>query len=422
MFFVIGDVVGGGIYALVGTVVGRVGGIGWAGFAVALLIALLTAGSYAELTTKYSSAGGAARFVGQAFKVQSLSFIVGFAVLASGMTSAAALSRAFATDYLSVFVTSPAWLAALALISLGTAVNLVGLRHSVIVNAMFTLIELAGLLLIASLAIWAVGHGAGDPSNALAVKHGGEPLLLTLLAGGSLAFYALIGFEDAVNLAEEIKAPHRTFPMALIGGVAIAGLVYLLVTIPATMLVPADRLAEDDGNALLTVLETAAPTFPPQIFAVIGMFALANGVLLNLIMASRLSYGMADMELLPRRLCAVNRRGSPWVAIVTTAAITVALAAFSNLERLAGTTALLVVVVFTIVNITVLVLRRDITSSEHFRIPTPIPVLATIGCVAVLTRQDADNWLLAGGIVAAGAMLHLAARLAAGAAEARAGR
>ena len=249
LFFIVGDILGGGIYALVGEVAGETGGAIWAAFALALLMAAFTAGSYAELVGKYPRAGGAGLYAHRAFGRPFVSFIVAFAIVVSGTTSASALARAFGGDYLSTFVDIPVVLTAIALLALIALVNLRGIEESVKINVTFTVVEIAGLVLIIIVAAVAIGGGDAQPSRAFEFKEG-TSVLAAALAGAALAFYALIGFEDSVNVAEECQKPAPTYPKALFGGLAIAGVLYLLVTIGASMVVPTGELVGSSGPLL----------------------------------------------------------------------------------------------------------------------------------------------------------------------------
>ena len=241
--FVIGDVLGAGIYALVGEVGGEVGGAIWAAFLLAGVLALFTAASYAELVTKYPQAAGAALYVHRAFKSDFFTFVVAFAVMASGVTSAATLATAFGGDYLSEFVDLPTVLVGLVFIGVITLINFRGIKESVGVNLGLTTIELFGLLLVVVIGLAFLLDGGGDPGRALEFKEG-EAVPIAILGGASLAFFALIGFEDSVNVAEETKDPSRVFPRALFLGLGIAGVVYMLVTVIASMAVPTAELVE----------------------------------------------------------------------------------------------------------------------------------------------------------------------------------
>jgi len=413
LFFVVGDVLGAGIYALVGEVGGRVGGAIWTAFAVALALAVFTAFAYAELVTKYPRAAGAALYVNKAFRRPFLTFLVAFAVMASGITSAATLATAFGGDYLKQFVSVPTTLAALAFIVVVALINFRGISESVRVNVTLTVIELGGLLLICVIAAAALLHGDGDPGRALAFKEG-ESVPLAILAGAALAFYALIGFEDSVNVAEEAVDPRRDYPRALFGGLLVAGAIYLAVTVLASMAVPTDRLAASSGP-LLEVAQVGPLAIDPQVFAAIALFAVANGALINMIMASRLVYGMSREGIVPRVFGGVHRgTRTPLAAIVFTTALCMALIAVGTLERLADTTVTLLLCVFILVNVSVLVLRRDPVGHDHFRAPAFFPVVGALVCAALLTRQPASTFPFAAGLMALGVVLYLVSRRAAG--------
>lgn len=413
LLFVVGDVLGAGIYALVGEVGGRVGGAIWTAFAVALLLAVFTAFAYAELVTKYPRAAGAALYVHKAFRRPFLTFLVAFGVMASGVTSAATLATAFGGDYLREFVAMPPTAAALIFITVVAVINFRGISTSVRVNVALTAIELAGLLLICVIAAVAVVNGDGDPGRAFTFKEG-EPVPLAILAGAALAFYALIGFEDSVNVAEEAKDPRRDYPRALFGGLLAAGMIYLAVTVLASMVVPTDLLADSSGP-LLEVARVGPLALDPRIFAAIALFAVANGALINMIMASRLVYGMSREGIVPRRFGGVHRgTRTPLAAIAFTTALCMALIAIGTLERLADTTVTLLLGVFILVNVAVLVLRRDPVPHDHFRAPPAFPVVGALVCAALLTQQPASTFPFAAGLMALGVVLYAVSRRAVG--------
>jgi basic amino acid/polyamine antiporter, APA family len=404
LLFIVGDILGGGIYALVGEVGAETGGAIWAAFMLALVSAAFTAGSYAELVSKYPHAGGAGLYVHRAFKSPFLSFIVAFAVVASGIASASALSRGFGGDYLSEFVDIKVAVTAVILLALIAAVNFRGIAESVKLNVGFTLVEIGGLLLIVLIAVVAVGQGDADVGRAFEFKEGSSIFAATL-AGAALAFYALIGFEDSVNVAEEAQDPTRVYPRVLFGGLLIAGVLYLLVTIGASVVVPTSDLAGSSGP-LLEVVKQGPLGIDTKVFSAIGLLALANGALINMIMASRLLYGMAEEGVVPKFLGSVHPgRRTPWAAILFTTAIAVVLVITANLEKLADTTVALLVVVFAIVNGTVLYLRRDEVEHDHFRVPSVIPVIGIGISLALLTQIEGEVFARAGILVGVGLVL-----------------
>jgi amino acid transporter len=270
LFFIIGDILGTGIYALTGSVAAEIGGALWLPFLLAFVVAFLTAFSYLELVGKYPRAAGAALYTHKAFGINFLTFMVTFTVMASGVTSAATAAKAFGDTYLRQFIELPTWAVAGAFI-LGLAlINFRGVGESVKANVVLTCIELAGLLLIIGVGLYAVAQGQGEPARLVEIDTGDSTALLAVTAATSLAFFAMVGFEDSVNMAEECKAPARIFPRAMLLGMGIAGTIYVVVAVLSSLLVPAGVLAEAESAALFRVLEAGAPGFPLGVFAVIG--------------------------------------------------------------------------------------------------------------------------------------------------------
>lgn len=410
IFFVLGDILGAGIYALVGEVGAETGGAIWAPFLLALFLAVFTAFSYAELVTKYPRAAGAALYVNRAFRMPFLTFVVAFAVLASGLASAATIGRAFGGQYLSAFVAWPTVAVGLGFLAVIAAINLRGIRESMRFNFALTLIEVAGLLLVVVIGVTALTDGFGDPSRVLEFDRD-TSVFMAILGGAGIAFFALIGFEDSVNLAEEARRPRVDYPWALFGGLMAAGAIYLAVTLVASMVVPVDRLASSSAP-LLEVTSVGPLAVPDRLFSAIALFALANGALINLIMASRLMYGMAEQGVVPGVFGRVlPKRGTPWVAIVFTTALAAGLLVTGDLGDLAETTVLLLLAVFAIVNVAVLVLRRDPVDFEHFRSPTAMPVIGFIVSIGLMTTKDGEVFLRAGILIGVGALLWVVTRL-----------
>jgi amino acid transporter len=425
LLFIVGDILGTGVYALTGTVAGEVGGAAWAPFLVAFVIATITAFSYLELVTKYPQAAGAALYTHKAFGIHFVTFLVAFAVMCSGITSASTASNAFAgflRDGIGTEWTAgstPLLLIALGFMALVAAINFRGVGESVRANVVLTMVELSGLLLIIFIGLYAVTQGKADFSRAVVFDSPSDKsTFFAITAATSLAFFAMVGFEDSVNMAEETKDPVRDFPRMMLTGLGITGLIYVLVSITAVALVPVGELANPDNESALTqVVQAGAPNFPfDKVFPFIGMFAVANSALINMLMASRLLYGMAKQEVLPPVLGRVHRsRRTPWVAILFTTAISFGLIYFVSTQSdseiiaaLGGTTALLLLGVFTIVNICVLVLRKDALDRKHFVAPTALPVIGALACAFMVgpwTGRDTIQYQIAGWLLAIGVVL-----------------
>jgi L-asparagine transporter-like permease len=296
-FFILGDILGAGIYALTGQVAADVGGAIWSSFLISFLLALVTAFAYLELVTKYPRAAGAALYVHRAFRVGILSFMVTIAVMASGVTSASfAATRVGGRYWTGVFGTEnpPTVLIGILVILLVAAVNYRGVGESIKVNIAITLVELSGLIFIILVGAKVLLSGDGNPGQAFEFKESGFGALTGITACAATAFYAFIGFEDSVNMAEEVRDPVRSFPPSLLTGIVTASIIYLLVGFTAAMTVPLDVLTESSGP-LLEVVERGLPDWDAStLFLVIAMIAVSNTMLINVLMASRLLYGMAN--------------------------------------------------------------------------------------------------------------------------------
>jgi amino acid transporter len=407
--FIVGDTLGAGIYTLVGSMAGDVGGVIWLPLVVALIIALLTAGTYAELITKYPHAGGAARYADRAFGVPYVSFLVGFLMMASGITTAAALANAFAGDYLAAIIDVPAAPTAVVFIILLTLINLRGVRESLGANLIASVIEVSGLVIVIVLAAVFIGGGGGDPARLLEFSPDKAPVE-GVFAASIIAFFSFLGFEAAANMAEEVKNPSKAYPRALFGAIGTAAIVYLLIALGAAMILPAADLASSTGP-LLDVVAATGIALPPWLFGLIALVAIANGALLFMVMASRVGYGLAESGLLPKAFSRVlpNRR-TPWVSIVVVAVATIGLTFLGDVATLAETTVLLLLLVFLSANVSVLVLKKDKVDHKHFSVPRVVPVLAIIASIVLLTQQTGVVWLGALAYIAIGSVLFFVAR------------
>jgi amino acid transporter len=394
LLFVIGDVVGGGIYTLVGDIGAEVGGVVWLPMLLALSLALFTAASYAELVTKYPQAAGAALYVNKAFRRPFLTFMVAFAVMCSGIASAATLARGVSGKYLpQLWTDTPIVPIALLFLVLVAALNFRGISESVKVNVVLTLIELGGLVLVIVVGVAALADGQGDLANAFTFDGHSGSIVGAALAGTALAFYALIGFEDSVNVAEETKEPGRDYPRALFGGILVAGVIYLIIGVLAPAVLDRNTLLDTENGTPLISLATTGPLgVPAKLFAVIGILALANGALINMIMASRLVYGMSVQGIVPRIFARVHAaRRTPWAAILFTTALAMALASTGSVTDLASTTVVLLLTVFSFVNVAVLVLRKDHVDQSHFQPASIVPVIGAIASIGLLVFRIADE-------------------------------
>jgi amino acid transporter len=424
LLFIVGDILGTGVYALTGDVAAEVGGAAWVPFLVAFAVATLTAFSYLELVTKYPQAAGAALYTHKAFGIHFLTFLVAFGVMSSGITSASTASKFFAENLAVVFDieagSTTVMVVALAFMAVIALVNLRGVSESVKVNVVLTLVELTGLLIVILIGFWAMSQGNVDFSRVVMFDTAEDKsTFVAITAATSLAFFAMVGFEDAVNMAEETHDPSHHFPRVMLTGLGITAFIYVLVSIAAVAVVPVGVLA-DSETPLLEVVRAGAPGLPMDtLYPLISMFAVANTALINMLMASRLIYGMAKQDVLPRSLSKVlPARRTPWAAIVFVTFIAFGLIigvtkamGEDTVEALGGTTALLLLGVFTIVNIAALVLRgRHHVKHDHFKAPTIVPVLGAVTCAFLVgpwTDRDTVQYQIAGGLLGIGVVLWL---------------
>ena len=313
---------------------------------------------------------------------------------------------------------SGATLVGLGIIALVMFVNFRGVAESVGVNVVLTLVELSGLLLVILIGFWAIAGGNADFSRVVAFETPEDKnVLLAVSTATSLAFFAMVGFEDSVNMAEETKDPSRIFPRIMLTGLSITAVIYVLESICAVAIVPIGELAGNEAP-LVTVVQTAAPDFPiSDLIPFISMFAVANSALINMMMASRLLYGMSKRGVLPAFLMKVHpTRRTPWLAIIFTTALALILITVVSLDTegsvvgvLGGTTSLLLLAVFTVVNITVLVLRREKVDHKHFNAGRILPPIGALACAYLVlpwtSGRAIEQYEIAGVLLALGVVL-----------------
>jgi APA family basic amino acid/polyamine antiporter len=380
----VGDMVGAGIYGTIGKAAGFMGNAVWLAFVVSMIAALLTGLTYASLASRYPRAAGAAYVTYRAYGFKFLSYMVGLAVTASGLTSMATGSQVFAENFdIVIGKAVPLWVIFLAFIGLLTLVNLRGIRESMWVNIVCTAIEVGGLFLIIAVAMPYFGKVdyLETPPDA-----GGLALPL-IMSGAVLTFYAFVGFEDLLNLSEEVKNPRQTMPWGIIIAVSCATVIYVLVSVAAVSVVPYAALGNKEyGAPMEQITRVAAPWVPPGLYTWITLFAVANTALMNFIMGSRLVYGMSKQGLLPSYLGAVHpKRHTPHRAILILGLIVALLAFAGNVRTLADSTSLLLLFVFGLMNAALIVLKlRKDEEKGAFEVPIIVPVLGTLVCAGLI--------------------------------------
>jgi APA family basic amino acid/polyamine antiporter len=397
----VGIVIGAGIYVLVGEAAREAGAALWLSFAVAALLAGLTALTYCELAGMFPSAGVEYEWASRAFN-PFVGFLAGWMMAVTYLVAAAAVSLGFA-EYLRQFVGVDERLAAGMLLCLLTAVVVAGIQHSIWLSAALAALQIGGLVLVIV---------AGAP-------HVGERSLVegataaNVLSGAALVFFAFIGFDDIATLSEETDDAATTVPRALLLTLAISGGLYVLVGICAVSAVGADTLASS-SRPLAAVIDSEWGSKGSGIISIIALAATFNTALLMLTAASRLLYAMARSGALPSPLAKVDGRGhAPRIAAVVALAITLPFAASGGLGLVASVTDFAVYSTFIAVNLSVIALRyRAPGASRPFRMPlslagmpvTPLLALATVVLVAGFLRPEA--WMLGGGVLLLGGVAY----------------
>jgi amino acid transporter len=383
-FYGLGNILGAGIYVLIGKVVAEAGVFAPVSFLLASLLACLTAFSYAELSARFPLSAGEAVYIQEGIGIRAVSALVGVLIILAGVVSAATILRGF-TGYLQVFMAVPAEAAILLMIVLLGGLAAWGISESVWTAALITLIEIAGLLLI----IWVATPDLANLQPALAdfSPLAGIDAWQGIFIGGFLAFYAFIGFEDMVNVAEEVRDPSRNLPRAILIALAVSTLLYFLVALVAVSSVPTERLAVD--NAPLAFIYQYTTGRDPVAITLIGMFAVINGALIQIIMASRVCYGMGRKHWLPAVFARVNRlTRTPVVATVVVSVLVLAMALWLPIETLARATSYFLLIVFALVNLSLWRLKQAAGHPRGvIRVPLWVPVTGFFASASFVTVQ-----------------------------------
>ncbi len=425
-FYVLGDVLGSGVYVLIGLVAGAVGGAFWMAFAAGVAVAAITGLAYAELVTKYPQAAGASLYVSKAFRSPTLTFFVTVCMLSASFAAIGSLASGFSLYFGSLWSLPPALLVSVLFVAAVAVVNYIGITESVVANMVMTFVEVAGLVIIAAIGVIALASGDADLSVLLDFSAEGSPVI-AVVAGVTLAFFAMTGFENAANVAEETVDPSRNFPRALVGGMVTAGVIYVLVAVAAALVVPVDQLAGSDA-ALLEVVGAGLLPLPVGVmvivFALIAMVAISNTTLVTTAAGARILYGMGRVDVVPRIFSRVHPvRRSPVVALGFTLAVVVLLMAVGTVftalggpdvvARLATITVVFLVVVYALVIVCALKQRGKDEHPGVFRASTPLLLVGIVGNAAVLVYtvvDDPTSLLWVGGLLALGGVLYAVQR------------
>ncbi|QGQ21216.1 amino acid permease [Gimesia benthica] len=378
----VGTMLGAGIYVLISKIAGSAGMLTPLAFLVSAIIVSFSALSYAELTSRLPVSAGEVAYVHAAFNRKTLSRLVGLAVLTTGIVSAATIARGF-VGYLHEFIALPGFLAITILVLSVGFLAALGVDEAVGAVVVITFIELAGVLIV-------IAGGAGELIRVpMRMPEFIPPLAaeawLTILFGSFLAFYAFIGFEDMVNMAEEVTEAERTLPRSIILALIITTALYLLVSLVAVLTLPLDQLSS--SSAPFTDLVRQHGLVPPWLISAISLIAVLNGVMVQVVMASRILYGMGRQGLAPEFLGNVHpsTRTPLWATGIATGTVLILALAFP-IESLARGTSFVMLCVFTMVNAALIKLKRttEPDKATGSRYPLCIPFLGALLSVLLL--------------------------------------
>ena len=377
----VGNVLGAGIYALIGEVVGITGNLSWLAFVLASITGALTGLSYAELSAMYSKSAAEFVYTEEAFKIRILSFLLGWIIIFSGILSAATVALGFA-NYLADLIGIPSIIltvifAALLIVIL-SLVNFIGIKASTWTNILFTFIEAAGLILIIIIGIPHFGS-----VNYLELPIGGS--FTVIFPAVALIFFAYIGFEDIANIAEEVKNPAKNLPKAIIYSIIITTVLYCLTAISVVSILPYSEIA-DSPAPLNSVTTAVLGPIGGIIMSFIALFATANTVLIMMIVTSRMMYGMARDKALPEGLSKISPKyRTPALAVLITMILTMIPLFLGDIQDIANATVFGVLITFFMVNLSLIALRRKKPDLERpFKLKPNIgwvPIIALLGCI-----------------------------------------
>ncbi len=390
----VGNVLGAGIYALIGEVVGITGNLSWLAFVLASITGALTGLSYAELSAMYPKSAAEFVYTEEAFKIRILSFLLGWIIIFSGILSAATVALGFA-NYLAYLIGVPSIILtvifAAVLIVILSLVNFIGIKASTWTNILFTFIEAAGLILIIIIGIPHFGS-----VNYLELPIGSS--FTVVFSAVALIFFAYIGFEDIANIAEEVKNPTKNLPKAIIYSIIITTVLYCLTAISIVSILPYSEIA--DSPAPLNAVTTAVlGPIGGIIMSFIALFATANTVLIMMIVTSRMMYGMARDKALPEGLSKISPKyRTPALAVLITMLLTMVPLFLGDISIIANATVFGVLITFFLVNLSLIALRRKKPDLERpFKLKPNIgwiPIIALLGCIVCFGLLFTFNLLI----------------------------
>lgn len=379
LLYGVGTMLGAGIYVLVGKVAGYAGSLAPLSFVIAGVLAGLTAYSYSLLAPRFPLSGGEIVYVRQAMRSKPIAVLVGWGVIFTGFISAAAIIKGFVA-YLNVFVEIPETLVIIGAMLILTLIAIWGISESLNVIGLITIVEVVGLVFVIIMA-GVEPVEIRDRFSELFIKAPGYNVL-AVFQGAFLAFYAFVGFEDLANVAEEARNPKKSMPIAIMGSLVIALALYILVAMVAVLSLPLEVLSKSDAP-MAAILEQKGENYV-YFISLISLISVINGVLAQIIMGSRVLYGMSSQGGAPKFLKRVHRKfRTPVIATILMTTLVTILAIIVPIVKLANATSYVIISVFVLVNVSQVILasrdrKRKVLLSRKFWLPLIGAVLCLV--------------------------------------------
>ena len=373
-FYGIGTILGAGIYVLVGKVAGEAGFFTPFSFLLASLLAAFSAFSYAELSARYPRSAGEAIYIEEGFGIKKLSILVGLMVVSVGVVSTAALAHGFA-GYLKVFFDFPEYLIVISLVLSIGAICIWGIGQSVLIAAAMTIIEIIGLLII--LYVGSDAFVVFPEKLPEMIPDFDASIWAGIFMGSFIAFYAYLGFEDIVNVAEEAIKPRINIPLAIIISLIVTTVFYILISIVAILLLAPEELAASGAPLALLYQKTTGQS--PIVITIISLISVLNGALIQVIMGSRVLYGMSRKKWLPNKIGEINKKTrTPVIATLIIIGFVLFFALVFPLLSLAKITSFITLIIFMLINFALIKIKYSNKEHDGFTVPLAIPLIGGI--------------------------------------------
>ncbi len=385
IFYGTGTILGAGIYALIGEIAALSGRYAPFSFLMSAVVAAFVAFTYAELSSRYPKSAGEALYVSQAFRTRWLTALVGWGIVFTGIVSSGVMAHGF-SGYLNQFFAVPGEIAITGFVLSISAIAIIGISLSVTVAALVTVIEISGIVLVLVV--------CRDPLYSL-IDHWQSllpplswPVWQGIVFGAFLAFYAFIGFEDMVNIAEEVIEPVKTLPSAIAVALLIATFFYVLVSLAAVLSLPIAQLS--GHRAPFALLIRTNSDMPPEIISFISLIAILNGALVQIVMGSRVLFGMAEHGVAPGlfgRIHSATR--TPVIATLFFTVLLLPIALWFPIAELAKATSFVILTIFTLVSLSLCLIKFRETSrtTGHFAVPAVVPLISFLLCLCFMIAQ-----------------------------------